>query len=728
MDRRQNSAEARAAGGLVVDRELASVGLSQKAGWYTAAWLYSGGATLFLLVTLLNPGQFQVGKYLLAASGYALAAFSIIGARRFENSDRAIHIRLVIGISTLFAGAALLGPERVSFALFTMFMLVTPALLYGPRFAVPYATYTIAFVFAAGLLTGDPFAKVWITCATLWIVAIGLMVARSRARRLATANTILANTDALTGVANTRRLHERLADQLGEPGTESSPFTLFALDLDNFKQVNDLFDHATGDRVLVAVADALEDLVDEDGLVARRGGDEFSLLVNGLDGPAAETLRDQIAAAIRLARLQVCPDVSPSASVAFVQSAPNDTIATLMRRADDALHAEKVAFHETHGASRPVPPGRPHLIDVSTSDEAESEAAQRHNDDEARAASTRASELAVDNANPVWMMTAAMLTPIGLVLASMAIPGLLRPLTPVIGALISLGFLALAGGCVIASRRNLRSTWLHVPFVLATGLLVAALLVADANGDAIADLLAVIGLYAFFYFRPGIAAIYLVGCLAIYAGFEIGGSYPYGVTRTAVSGISMLIVTIAVIKIRDVTIGFARRNRELSEIDSLTGVANIRSMKHRVNEAIANARDGATSPTLILLDLDEFKSVNDRYNHTAGDQMIAAVANAISETVRSEDFVARRGGDEFAVLCESLADVDRLVIVDRLQEAIVYARKRICPDLTASVSIAVVTSRPGQHADEFMRSADSALHDANERSRSGAGDSLRSSA
>jgi diguanylate cyclase len=88
----------------------------------------------------------------------------------------------------------------------------------------------------------------------------------------------LANTDPLTGLANRRALDERIEGLLRK-GEDAPPFKLVLLDLDGFKPVNDRHGHAFGDRLLCSVAERLRDVVGDDGLVVRQGGDEFAVLI-----------------------------------------------------------------------------------------------------------------------------------------------------------------------------------------------------------------------------------------------------------------------------------------------------------------------------------------------------------------------------------------------------------------------------------------------------------------
>jgi diguanylate cyclase (GGDEF)-like protein len=97
-----------------------------------------------------------------------------------------------------------------------------------------------------------------------------------------------------------------------------------------------------------------------------------------------------------------------------------------------------------------------------------------------------------------------------------------------------------------------------------------------------------------------------------------------------------------------------RRTREAMRVmamhDALTGLGNRRYFDQMLKRAIANARRGGSAFGLVALDLNEFKPVNDRLGHAAGDQLLQSVALRLKESLREGDFCARLGGDEFALL------------------------------------------------------------------------------
>jgi diguanylate cyclase (GGDEF)-like protein len=95
--------------------------------------------------------------------------------------------------------------------------------------------------------------------------------------------------------------------------------------------------------------------------------------------------------------------------------------------------------------------------------------------------------------------------------------------------------------------------------------------------------------------------------------------------------------------------------------DALTGVANRRSLLERVDYEIARHTRTGRSFCVLMLDLDGFKQLNDRFGHAAGDDLLRDVAGALTRAMRDQDTVARLGGDEFCVLAPETDALDRLV-------------------------------------------------------------------
>lgn len=152
--------------------------------------------------------------------------------------------------------------------------------------------------------------------------------------------------------------------------------------------------------------------------------------------------------------------------------------------------------------------------------------------------------------------------------------------------------------------------------------------------------------------------------------------------------------------------------RMRAERDDLTGVFNRRAAMERVRDYQA-VSDGPCA--LIFIDIDNFKDVNDRYGHPAGDRVLLHLADFLRSAVRSEDIVARFGGDEFAVFVPGVGAGPRLdQLVERIRtEAFEGFDREILedPTRTLSLSIGVACSQgPGELFDELYHRADEALY------------------
>ena len=95
-----------------------------------------------------------------------------------------------------------------------------------------------------------------------------------------------------------------------------------------------------------------------------------------------------------------------------------------------------------------------------------------------------------------------------------------------------------------------------------------------------------------------------------------------------------------------------RQLRHLALTDGLTGLLNRRSVLERLDQAVARAKRRSAPVAVLFIDVDQFKAVNDRYGHAAGDAVLVAIANRLRGLFRAEDSLARLGGDEFLVVCE----------------------------------------------------------------------------
>jgi diguanylate cyclase (GGDEF)-like protein len=152
--------------------------------------------------------------------------------------------------------------------------------------------------------------------------------------------------------------------------------------------------------------------------------------------------------------------------------------------------------------------------------------------------------------------------------------------------------------------------------------------------------------------------------------------------------------------------------------DPLTGLAQRALFEIRLNESMARWQRNRQRFAVLYCDVDDFKSINDRFGHRAGDEALVAIARRIADAVRSTDMVVRLGGDEFAVVMEtaSAAETERAAerICDLVATTITVGGRTFCPSI--SVGAALVADGDVS-ADELLHEADMAMYDAKRDSR-----------
>jgi diguanylate cyclase (GGDEF)-like protein/PAS domain S-box-containing protein len=145
--------------------------------------------------------------------------------------------------------------------------------------------------------------------------------------------------------------------------------------------------------------------------------------------------------------------------------------------------------------------------------------------------------------------------------------------------------------------------------------------------------------------------------------------------------------------------------------DPLTGLANRELFTQRVADRLATPSGPDRHHAVILVDLDDFKTVNDSLGHAAGDELIRSVAERIEGSLRPGDLAARLGGDEFVLLVEDLADpVAAVVIASRLQEAIGEPHELGVTTVTTSASLGIAFLEDAGSVEVVLRNADLAMY------------------
>ncbi len=215
------------------------------------------------------------------------------------------------------------------------------------------------------------------------------------------------------------------------------------------------------------------------------------------------------------------------------------------------------------------------------------------------------------------------------------------------------------------------------------------------------------------------------GAMAVTWAIALGVLVAQGLTWRSWSVLAGAGLTTALVVARQVTAFrhieelLRERDRLAAELskqayhDALTGLANRALFMTRLTESLAAGR-----VTVFLIDLDDFKPVNDSYGHATGDRLLIEVGRRLRRSVRPGDTVARLGGDEFAVLVDDLDPAARARVADVLAESLTGLVRLGDAEVRLRASIGMATARPGlDDADTLLHEADMAMYAAKNATR-----------
>ena len=263
--------------------------------------------------------------------------------------------------------------------------------------------------------------------------------------------------------------------------------------------------------------------------------------------------------------------------------------------------------------------------------------------------------------------------------------------------LLIVAAVTLSASCARFALGNRPPAWsLHVD-VFVGDVLVSVIISIQPRADVnFAVLYIWVAVFAAFYFRPFFAVLHLGGVGAAYAVvLTVSPSIANPITAWMATFGSAAVLSA-------VTIGLVNMLRSTSREDVLTGLANRRAWDDRLDGELERAKRNKTTLSFALLDVDDFKAVNDRDGHQAGDRLLCQFADGWRGVIRrGGDFLARLGGDEFGVIASNTNELGIQRLAERLQE--------ITPG-GVSCSVGVATWDGVESAAELFRRADEAMY------------------
>jgi len=158
--------------------------------------------------------------------------------------------------------------------------------------------------------------------------------------------------------------------------------------------------------------------------------------------------------------------------------------------------------------------------------------------------------------------------------------------------------------------------------------------------------------------------------------------------------------------------------QQLVHYDELTKAFNRRSLVARLGEELSRAQRTRVPFSVAMLDLDDFKGVNDRYGHAAGDEVLKAFAATAQATMRKTDVFGRYGGEEFLMILTASAQAGADGAVERVRAATAAQEwPEVAPGLKLTVSAGVAEYREGEAVEQLINRADAALYEAKRAGR-----------
>ncbi|MFY9487386.1 MAG: GGDEF domain-containing protein [Solirubrobacterales bacterium] len=681
-----------------------------------AEWA-SGGALLGLglLLPATAAGHVElriaitVGCLIASVTMFSLSMLWLPSARAYSVIEPVQEILAVVIVSL---GVALTGGASSPYFGFIFYPVLYSAFFLRGRIVV--AVTAAACAGAAAPLVYDSAAtrldwlSSWVVISTSASVLAAILFAYKRRLEVAERRARHdAMTDPLSGILNRFGFETTVAAAVGVPSSEPCDAAVVVFDVDNFKDFNSAHGHAGGDAVIRSVAAILAEAAG-DAVAGRIGGDEFAVCLPNGTTEDAQAIATRCVSAIGAVSVPEVDNAKLSITAGCASSpADGETIDELMLIADDALFVAKADLMRTEtdsrehaSESRHAGPTRHEFASLGF------EAAPTAVSDSSFTAVWR--EIVGDRSLTSIAASGAWLGGALLAAIVMALSDLHRENIAPVAAIG--GASAVLGAFTFVFWRYLSSTFYAIANVVSTAGIGFVIYFTGQGQSAFLPVLFFVVAFAASFFDIR-AALTRIG----FAVFVFASPFLYlSGDPLQVYVINFLVMATAAV-IAAFSIIYSKRQLEFAEAasleqsltDRLTGLGNRRALAEVFDAAIASQ----SAIGLCVVDLDNFKQVNTDFGHHGGDAFLKAFSSALVGAVRSEDRVARIGGDEFAIL---VAADDPDDIVDISARAVAAAnvvnsleRWRKC-GVTASVGYTLSVG-PGDSLDLMIDDADRAL-------------------
>lgn len=612
--------------------------------------LFAGAC--FVMYLAVAPFERPRTAYL--AGGLGAVAVVLAMLRPPEPNTPMTHLTVALTYVGTSAAMFLLSPESIAAAPAALFAGPLAALwLDDARHVVAhYAAASLALLAPSivGLADDNALAATGSMLIPIFVLGICCRRVLTAAERQSETLESLAMRDPLTGAGNRRLLQTQGGAELARHAATRGELTVFALDLDGFKEINDQVGHSAGDELLVYVAQTLRRVAGERAIVVRQGGDEFTVLMPDTGASQAQ----EVAAQLQRALL---PAVHSGIGHA---SFPGD--ATELDRLVELADARLVGAKERRRIDD-------RSVDLEAVRAAIRAAETPTSLDEAAAsavANTTISRAELGAAPWLWRATGAMFlyyAAVGALTLRWA-PHLSGPWFP---PLVASG--AVVGAVILLAGRHLqRGPISHVVVSLSYVYPFLAILACRPGGAVAVGSAVFAGALIATRVTTRRAAILHT---ALAAGLLASAALLGNLDPSSLLAILMLIVATIVMSACCVIVFEAAeaQGRELERIavvDPLTGLAN----RRRLRGALAERLGRGEAVVVLALDLNGFKALNDAAGHGAGDELLIDVAAQLRERTGADAIVARPGGDEFTIVLPGADRAAATALANELRSAV----------------------------------------------------------